>query len=135
MVLLIVHPFPHSTTARPKAQILATIPFAETFALRKLILPLSVSEFYDIWTINPHLDLDRNLGPTLVHAAFEGSFKKSVGSSLGVLRRYSFRMYLILLDISWQYKSNRAVGVCGANCGGVTRRRSFPLFAPLGPAK
>ena len=54
MVLLIVHPFPHLSAAHATARILATSPFVATFALRKLIWPLPVSEFYDLWIDQPH---------------------------------------------------------------------------------
>jgi len=54
IVFLLVHPFPHFSSTRPFVHVLSTIPTVATFAIRKLVWPLPVSEFYDLWIDQAH---------------------------------------------------------------------------------
>ena len=53
-VLLWMHPSLHRVEARSAAQVISTIPSILLLAFRKLIWPVPVSEFYDLWIGQVH---------------------------------------------------------------------------------
>ncbi len=52
-VLLVSHPWPHGS-GRSLAQAASVVPYAAALALKKLVWPLPVSEFYGLWFGQPH---------------------------------------------------------------------------------
>jgi protein O-mannosyl-transferase len=49
-----VHPSQHHTESRALVHVLSTAPYVGWLALRKLVLPVPVSEFYDVWLDQVH---------------------------------------------------------------------------------
>jgi len=54
VVYLWIHPSLHRADSRVVTQVLSTSPYVGWFAFRKLVLPLPVSEFYDLWIGQAH---------------------------------------------------------------------------------
>jgi hypothetical protein len=85
-----IHPSLHREDGRSVVQVLSTIPYLSCFALRKLVWPTPVSEFYDLWIGQVHssASLAMHLGlliGILGAILWVGSLSKFVAWALAVV--------------------------------------------------